>query len=102
MKKLLLVAALGVAGLVSAKDVKSEIADVKNEVVKNENAKEVSKEQSKVILRDIAWIGVSTWCGKVFYLNANDYSSFEELDAAAGQFTQQQCAGASSQIVQFT
>jgi hypothetical protein len=50
----------------------------------------------------ITWIGVSTWCGKVFYLNASDYSSYEELDAAATQFTNQQCAGASTFTGQYT
>lgn len=48
------------------------------------------------------WIGVSTWCGKVFYLDASDYSSGEELDGAATQFTNQQCAGASTFTGQYT
>ena len=102
MKKLFLLAALGVAGFASAKSVKTENVELKREVVKVEYVKEVSTKQSKVLLRDISWIGVSTWCGKVFYLNANDYSNIEELDAAAAQFTQQQCAQTPSTSLQPT
>lgn len=106
MKKLLFVAALGVAGLASAKEVKNESTAAKKEVeketVSEKKLSQNSKEQAKILLKEIAWVGVSTWCGKVFYLNANDYSSMAELNDAATYFTNQQCAGASTFTGQFT
>lgn len=99
MKKLLLLAAFGVAGFVSAKDVKTESTDLKKENVTKKSLNKNSKQQSKVLPGGINWIGVSTWCGKVFYLNANDYSNSEELDAAAAHFTQQQCAQSQSTAI---
>jgi len=105
MKKLLFIATLCVAGLVSAKNAEVKKPEAKRETAEsknNESTKQDSQTDLKVALKRIAWIGVSTWCGKVFYLGANDYSNYEELDAAATQFTQQQCAGHSTLPTQFT
>jgi len=105
MKKLLFVATICVAGLMNAKNAEAEKPELKKETAEsksNESTKQDSQADLKVVLKPIAWIGVSTWCGRVFYLNANDYSNYEELDAAATQFTQQQCAGHSVLPTQFT
>lgn len=45
----------------------------------------------KVALLKHDWLTVETWCGKVFYLDNNHYSSFQEVGAAANYFTDQQC-----------
>lgn len=89
----------------SAKNAEAKKPETKRETVESKNSKNTKQDSQidlKVALKPIAWIGVSTWCGKVFYLNANDYSNYEELDAAATQFTQQQCAGHSTLPTQFT
>ena len=93
MKKLLFIVALGAAGLTSAKEIKKEDASVKNkegvtEKVENQNL----EKQVKIAMLLRNWIGVSTWCGKVFYLDASDYSSIADLNADATYFTDQQCA----------
>lgn len=66
MKKLLLVAALGVVGFVSAKEVKIE-----NTEAKKENVKEETKEQKSKVY---AWIQIIAPCGAVYYLAADNYS----------------------------
>ncbi|WP_294209716.1 hypothetical protein [uncultured Chryseobacterium sp.] len=96
MKKLLFVATICVAGLTSAKNLEIKKPEAKRETVElknTENTKQNSLKDLKVALKPIAWIGVSTWCGKVFYLDANDYTSMDELNDAATYFTDQQCSG---------
>lgn len=100
MKKLILIAALGVAGIISAKDVADKKVIKKAETIEIKYINNNIDKKAK--MPPITWIGVSTCCGKVFYLNATDYSSYEELDAAASQFTNQQCAGASTFTGQYT
>lgn len=90
MKKLLFIAALGAAGLTNAKEIKKENTSVKNKEAVTENQDLERQVKIAILLRN--WIGVSTWCGKVFYLDADDYSSDEELYSAASYFTGQQCA----------
>lgn len=100
MKKVFFIAAFGVAGLMSAKGItdKKVIKKIVTTEKKNVN-KKVSKKTKAAFYN---WIGVSTWCGKVFYLDMNDYSNAEELDAAATQFTNQQCATATTFTGQYT
>lgn len=100
MKKVILIAALGVAGLVSAKGSADKKVIKKTETTVKKVLNSNASNKTKAAFYN--WIGVSTWCGKVFYLEASDYSSFEELDAAATQFTNQQCAGASTFTGQYT
>ena len=76
MKKLLLLAAFGVAGLMSAKGYLVSLTIEQN----------VEAE-----LSEHDWLVVETWCGKVFYLDNNHYSSFEEIAKDADYFTDQQC-----------
>ncbi|KFF21306.1 hypothetical protein [Chryseobacterium sp. JM1] len=103
MKKLLFIAALGAVGVMSAKEIKKENISVKNkEVVTGKVELQNVKEQTKRVIVLYNWIGVSTWCGKVFYLDANDYSSMAELNSDAAYFTNQQCAGASTFTGQYT
>lgn len=85
MKKVLLLAAFGVAGLMSAKDNQSDISTCQKVFV-NEVTFELN-----VALAEHDWIMVETWCGKVFYLDNNHYSSFEQIGAHANYFTDQQC-----------
>jgi len=96
MKKLLFVATICVAGLMNAKNAEIKKPELKRETAEsksNESTKQDSQTDLKVALKPIAWIGVSTWCGKVFYLDANDYTSMDELNDAATYFTDQQCSG---------
>lgn len=62
MKKLLLVAALGVAGLVSAENYEAQIAKSVNEV----NLK-TSSESLK--MKRYLWYPVTTSCGQTYYLD---------------------------------
>ncbi|MEY8758660.1 hypothetical protein [Chryseobacterium tongliaoense] len=93
MKKLLFITALGAAGLTSAKEIKKENTSVKNKeaVIEKVESQNLEK-QVKIAISLHNWIGVSTWCGKVFYLDANDYSNIADLNADAAYFTDQQCA----------
>ncbi|EFK36865.1 Uncharacterised protein [Chryseobacterium gleum] len=100
MKKIFFIAALGVAGFMSAKGSADNKVIRKAKTTDNKSVNSNTSNKAKAAFYN--WIGVSTWCGKVFYLDASDYSSFEELDAAATQFTNQQCAGASTFTGQYT
>jgi len=96
MKKLLFVATFCVAGLMSAKNAEAKKQEAKKETVEsksNESTAQDLQKDLKVALKPIVWIGVSTWCGKVFYLDANDYTSMDELNDAATYFSDQQCSG---------
>ncbi len=90
MKKLLLVAAIAVAGLVSAKNVKIEFETNSNSITKNyfNNGLMISK------LLVYQWVPVSTGCGKVFYLDNSMYGDcYECLQEDARKFTDAQCGG---------
>lgn len=86
MKKLLLVATLGVAVFMSAKDNQNDVCDYQNL-----STNEVQYELLSAAPPEHDWLEVETWCGKVFYLDNNHYSSFEEIGADANYFTDQQC-----------
>ncbi|SIS92573.1 hypothetical protein SAMN05421786_103153 [Chryseobacterium ureilyticum] len=96
MKKLILIVALGVTGVMSAK----EVADKKVDTTEKKAISNKTSNKAKAVFYQ--WIGVSTWCGKVFYLDASDYTGVGELNDAATQFTNQQCAGASTFTGQYT
>ena len=93
MKKLFFIAALGVAGMMSA----SASNDVNIDLVKSDEAT-VKADLVLIAPPEHAWIGVQTWCGKVFYLDMNHYNSQAELEAAASHFTQAQCGTRSTDI----
>ncbi|MCJ8498522.1 hypothetical protein MVI27_09635 [Chryseobacterium salipaludis] len=84
MKKLLL-ATFGVAGLVSANTIKDDLLNFENASIED------AKLEIIVETAEHDWIIVETWCGKVFYLDNNHYSNFQQIDADAYYFTQQQC-----------
>ena len=100
MKKIFFIAALGVAGLVSAKGVADKKVGKKAETIEKKAVNNKVSIKAKAAFYN--WVGVSTWCGKVFYLDASDYSSMDELSDAATQFTNQQCSGASTFTGQYT
>lgn len=83
MKKLLLVAALGVAGLVSAKE------NVKNDELNTKNCILIVSKKENVLLRHLVQITAS--CGKIYYLDTDQYASFEELMDAVDYFDAQKC-----------
>lgn len=87
MKKLLFVAALGVAGLMSAKDVK-EGADINTNIV-SKSSLDKNVEISKVFRYH--WVSVVTGCGAVFYLDYNMYDSYEAFQEDARYFTDIKC-----------
>ncbi len=91
MKKLLFVAALGVAGVMSAKC---------NGINSLQKEKLESKDNFAVLLFAYDWVPVHTSCGKTFYLDGNDYTDcYECLQEHARQFTDAQCgAGASFEL----
>jgi hypothetical protein len=86
MKKLLVVATVLVAGMVSAKGTTGKtIVEKEKELFAKQN---LLLQQNKV-LYDL--VPVNTWCGKTFYLDKNNYSDALELAKAANEFAQQQC-----------
>ncbi len=85
MKKVLLLAAFGVAGLMSASENRNDFSNSQKLFVDEE------KYELNAVVVDHDWIVVETWCGKVFYLDNNHYESFEAIGADANYFTDQQC-----------
>ncbi len=85
MKKVLLLAAFGVAGLMSASENRNDFSNSQKLFVDEE------KYEWNAVVVDHDWIVVETWCGKVFYLDNNHYESFEAIGADANYFTDQQC-----------
>lgn len=83
MKKLLLVAALGIAGLVSAKE------NVKKIELNTKNCILIVSNKENVFLRHLVQITAS--CGKIYYLDTDQYASFEELMDAVDYFDAQKC-----------
>ena len=89
MKKLLFIAALGVAGLVSAKNV---------EEIKTEKAKEkapvektISVEKKSTAKKPYNWVTIVSPCGAVFYLDMNDYATTDAFWADAHHFSDVKC-----------
>lgn len=89
MKKLIVLAALGVAGFMSAKGNVSEVTKSKGKqnVVVNVT-KESVKTKAAFIYR---WIGIESPCGAVYFLNADDYSSWSEFMDDVTYFNGQKC-----------
>ena len=84
MKKLLLVAALGVVGVVNAKTIENVSTEKKSAI----NEKNIAS----FLIREYDWVKVTTGCGKVFYLDNNMYGDcYECLQEHARQFTDAQC-----------
>lgn len=79
-------ATLGVAGMMSA----SISNDVNIDLEKTVQAT-LTSDLVLVTPPDHAWVAVPTWCGKIFYLDMNHYSSEEQLISAAAHFTDAQC-----------
>lgn len=91
MKKLLLVAAVGVAGLVSANTTK-EIAD--NYVDKNIKKEAYYNECSTQTLNTYMFyelVYIPTPCGNDFYLNAEDYTNIYDYARDIQYFTMVKC-----------
>ena len=86
MKKLFFMVALGVAGMMSANRMENEVT-----IPQKSFTNEVTFELNVLTPPEHDWIEVETWCGKVFYLDNNDYSSFQEIGTDANYFTDQQC-----------
>ncbi|HAV03027.1 MAG TPA: hypothetical protein DCW95_07570 [Chryseobacterium sp.] len=84
MKKVLLMAAIFVAGIVSANTVYDK-ANNSGFVLLDAEIEQIASES------DHYGIMVETWCGKVFYLDGNHYENFTEFGADANYFTDQQC-----------
>ncbi|WP_431611744.1 hypothetical protein [Chryseobacterium sp. 'Rf worker isolate 10'] len=80
MKKMFFIAALAVAGMVSAntteikKDGNAENAKEKTILVESKNQKGVAQ-TLKVTFKPYNWVTIVTPCGEVFYLDYNDYST---------------------------
>lgn len=85
MKKLFLSVAFSFAGLLSAKTEKI-ISPIKTQNINLSCSLSIWKP----IIHD--WVSVTTGCGKVFYLDGNDYKDcYECLQEDARQFTDAQC-----------
>ncbi|WP_417430920.1 hypothetical protein [Halpernia sp.] len=88
MKKLLLIATLGIAGMMSAKSTKqSHELNFKNEKMNSLLNLVVSPP-------DINLVKITSECGIVFYLNSNDYSTSKELEADAVKWSAIKCNAA--------
>ncbi|WP_407484009.1 hypothetical protein [Elizabethkingia meningoseptica] len=89
MKKILLVAAIAVAGLVSAKSsVKNVSAESKS--VKKEFVKKTKNAQATKALF-YRWGKRISPCGKVYYLDLDGYADASELFKAVDQFDYAKC-----------
>lgn len=85
MKKLFFIAALGVAGLMSASINNDAFASCKTiDSTLQFDIVSISPPQYE-------WVTVTTVCGKVFFLDANMYSCYEELQEDSRIFTDAQC-----------
>lgn len=96
MKKLIIMAALVVSGLTSAK----ASVYVSAEKIEKQNSVLIPIAQEKTVEHQL--IGVQTWCGKVFYLDLQHYSNYEDLHNDAVYFTNQQCAETKTFVPQYT
>jgi len=89
MKKIFFIAALSVAGLISAKG-NADKKIIKKSV--NTEKKAVNKKASKrtkVVVYN--WIRVISPCGAVYYLEASDYNSVESFTDDVIYFNAQKC-----------
>ncbi|MFY1045197.1 hypothetical protein [Chryseobacterium sp. GP-SGM7] len=86
MKKLFFIAAFSAVGMLSAKDNRKDVCDYQDVCA---DKVQYTLMSAKLPAHD--WLEVETWCGKVFYLDNNHYSSFEQIAADANYFTDQQC-----------
>ena len=83
MKKLMFVAALVVAGMVSGKTSNKKLLDLQPQ-------NSMLNFIKLPVVYD--WVKVTTSCGKVFYLNGSDYTNcYECLQEDARKFTDAQC-----------
>ena len=89
MKKLFFIAALGVAGMMSASETSNNICSSSS----SDNAVAFSLNLNTVSLvpTEREWVTVTTGCGKVFFLDANMYDSYEGLQEDSRIFTDAQC-----------
>ena len=88
MKKLFFIAALGVAGMMNASETSNNIcsSSLDNAVAFSLNLNAVS-----LVPSEREWVTVTAACGKVFFLDANMYSCYEELQEDSRIFTDAQC-----------
>ena len=86
MKKLLLVATLGVAGFMSAK---SEV--VKSDLKTEQNKSETQKGPGDKLAACSSWITITSPCLTVYYLCADNYSDSDELAKAIAEINDQKC-----------
>ncbi len=84
MKKMFFIAALAVAGLVSAnttgeirKEANAENAKEKTVLVESKDQKGVAQALKVTFKPQYDWVTIVTPCGAVFYLDYNDYSTTE-------------------------
>ena len=89
MKKLLLVAAIGVAGLVSAKGKAKEFI-LMDGFKKEGKFVEKSKLKNSMVY---VWVTVVSPCGAVYSLDISGYSDAEELMNDVYYFNGQKCGG---------
>ena len=85
MKKLLLVAAIGVAGLVSAKEV------VKKNLVKSPVKPNSSFIDAKLKNLPYQWLKVNSPCGVVYWIQAANYRTVSDAVDAIDYFNEAKC-----------
>lgn len=89
MKKIFFIAALSVAGLISAKG-NADKKTIKKSI--NTEKKAISKKNSKKTkAAAYNWIKVTSPCGAVYYLEASDYSSLDSFVSDVVYFNLQKC-----------
>ena len=92
MKKLLLIVGFMSAGFMSAKDNSKNLqisSEITNEKKINLYVNNYYNAEMAVMLYD--WITVTSSCGKVYYLDANDYSDTDELISDVNKFDKAKC-----------
>lgn len=85
MKKLLFMTALGVAGLVSAKE------SVKKSLVKSPVKLNASFIDAKLKNLPYQWVKVNSPCGEVYWLQAANYKTVSDAIDAIDYFNEAKC-----------
>ncbi|MBB6330367.1 hypothetical protein HNP24_001317 [Chryseobacterium sediminis] len=86
MKKIIFIAALGTAGLMSAKSITTKKVIKKAETTEK---KGLNRSKTKAVLYN--WIQVTSPCGAVYYLEASDYDSVGDFTDDVIYFNAQKC-----------
>ncbi|PQA95647.1 hypothetical protein B0A69_04530 [Chryseobacterium shigense] len=99
MKKIILVSAFGVAGLLSAKGAPvpnttvqpKEKTEVSKGISEEKQFKEDSKSENETARTCTQWYTIEAPCGAIYYLCGNNYWGTQQLHAAMDYYNDVKC-----------